>query len=71
VPLLLAVVYVLFALGIGSLIWKQERRKDRNAEILGLQMGRQTAGVFAVVLFSAVLSIVPTVIAWGLLQSLL
>ena len=53
------------------LIWKQERRRDRNAEILGLDMGRQTSGTVAIVLFSAVLSLVPTVIAWGLLQSLL
>lgn len=70
-PFLLAVLYVLFAGGIGLLIWKQERRKDRNAEILGLDMGRQTSGTVAIVLFSAVLSLVPTVIAWGLLQSLL
>jgi hypothetical protein len=71
VAFLIAVLYVLFAVGIGLLIWKQERRKDRNAEILGLDMGRQTSDTAAIVLFSAVLSIVPTVMAWGLLQSLL
>ena len=70
-PFLLAVLYVLFAVAIGFLIWKQERRKDRNAEILGVHVGRQTSGIVAIVLFSAVLSLVPTVIAWGLLQSLL
>jgi nicotinamide riboside transporter PnuC len=70
-PLLLSALYILFAAGIGWLIWKQERRKDRNAEILGLDVGRQTAGVTTIVVFSVVLSIVPTVIAWGLLQSLL
>jgi hypothetical protein len=68
---LLIVLYVLFAIGIGLLVWKQERRKDRNAEILGLQTGRQTTGTVAIVLSSAVLSVVPTVIAWALLQSLL
>jgi hypothetical protein len=70
-PLLLGVLYVLFALGIGALIWTQERRKDRNAEILGLRTGHQTAGAVAIVLSSAVLSIFPSVIAWALLQSLL
>jgi Tfp pilus assembly protein PilN len=70
-PFLLVVLYVLFAIGIGLLVWKQERRKDRNAEILGLGTGRQAAGTVAIVLSSAVLSIVPTVIAWALLQSLL
>jgi hypothetical protein len=70
-PFLLVGLYVVFAVGIGLLIWKQERRKDRNAEILGLQTGRQTAGTVAIVLFSAVLSVFPTVIAWALLQSLL
>ena len=70
-PVLLAALYILFAAGIGCLIWKQERRKDRNAEILGLDAGQQTAGVAAIVLFSVVLSLVPTVIARGLLQSLL
>ena len=70
-PFLLSSLYILFAAGIGWLIWKQERRKDRSAEILGLDAGRQTAGVATIVLFSGVLSIVPTVIAWGLLQSLL
>jgi hypothetical protein len=69
-PFLLVVLYVLFAIAIGLLVWKQERRKDRNAEILGLRTGRQTLGSFAIVLSSAVLSIVPTVIAWALLQSL-
>jgi hypothetical protein len=68
---LLIVLYVLFAIGIGLLVWKQERRKDGNAEILGLQTGRQTTGTVAIVLSSAVLSVVPTVIAWALLQSLL
>lgn len=70
-PFLLVALYVVFAAGIGSLIWKQERRKDRNAEILGLETGRQTTGIVAIVVFSAVLSVVPTVIAWALLQSLL
>jgi hypothetical protein len=69
--LLLLILYVLFAVGIGALIWKQERRKDKSAEILGLQVGRQTTGTAAIVVFSAVLSIVPTVIAWALLQSVL
>jgi hypothetical protein len=70
-PFLLVALYVVFAAGIGSLVWKQERRKDRNAEILGLETGRQTMGTVAIVLSSAVLSVVPTVIAWALLQSLL
>ena len=70
-PFLLVALYVVFAVGIGSLVWKQERRKDRNAEILGLETGRQTTGTVAIVLSSAVLSVVPTVIAWALLQSLL
>jgi Tfp pilus assembly protein PilN len=68
---LLVVLYVVFAVGIGLLIWKQERRKDKNAEILGLEIGGQTTGTVAIVLFSAVLSLVPTVIVWGFLQSLL
>ena len=67
---LLVVLYVAFAVGIGLLVWKQERRKDRNAEILGLEAGRQTAGTLAIVASSALLSVVPTVIAWALLQSL-
>ncbi len=70
-PFLLVALYVVFAVGIGLLVWKQERRKDRNAAILGLGTGRQTAGTVAIVLSSAVLSVVPTVIAWALLQSLL
>jgi Tfp pilus assembly protein PilN len=70
-PFLLIALYVLFAIGIGLLVWKQERRKDRNAEILGLRTGRQTTGTIAIVLSSAVLSVVPAVIAWALLQSLL
>ncbi len=70
-PFLLVALYVVFAVGIGLLVWKQERRKDRNAAILGLGTGRQTAGAVAIVLSSAVLSVVPTVIAWALLQSLL
>jgi hypothetical protein len=70
-PFLLVALYVVFAVGIGSLVWKQERRKDRNAEILGLETGRQRTGTVAIVLSSAVLSVVPTVIAWALLQSLL
>jgi hypothetical protein len=68
---LLGVLYVLFAVGIGMLIWRQERRKDRNAEILGLHAGRQAAGTVAIVFSSAVVAIVPTVIAWGLLHPLM
>jgi hypothetical protein len=67
---LLGALYVLFAVGIGTLIWRQERRKDRNAEILGLQAGRQAAGMVAIVFSSAVVAIVPTVIAWALLRPL-
>ena len=70
-PFLLVGLYVVFAVGIGLLVWKQERRKDRNAEILGLRTGRQASGTVAIVLSSAVLAVVPTVIAWALLQSLL
>jgi len=70
-PFLLIALYVAFAAGIGFLVWKQERRKDRNAEILGLGTGRQAAGTVAIVVSSAVLSLVPTVIAWALLQSVL
>lgn len=67
--ILLIALYAVFAAGIGYLIWRQERRKDRNAEILGLTTGRQAVGMAVIVASSAVLSIVPTVIAWALLQS--
>jgi hypothetical protein len=71
VPFILSALYVFFAACLGWLIWKQERRKDRQAELLGLDVGRQTSGVAAIAVFSVVLAIVPTVIAWGLLQSVL
>jgi hypothetical protein len=67
----LGAVYCLFALAIGSLIWRQERRKDRNAEILGLAPGRDTVGLVGLVLSSALLAIVPTVIAWAVLRPIM
>jgi hypothetical protein len=70
-PLVLGLVYGLFALAIGSLIWRQERRKDRNAEILGLSPGYNTVGLVGLVLSSALLAIVPTVIAWAVLHPLM
>jgi hypothetical protein len=70
-PLVLGLVYGLFALAIGSLIWRQERRKDRNAEILGLSPGHSTVGLVGLVLSSALLAIVPTVIAWAVLHPIM
>jgi hypothetical protein len=67
----LGALYCLFALAIGSLVWRQERRKDLNAEILGLSPGRSTVGLAGLVLSSALLAVVPTVIAWAVLRPIM
>ena len=70
-PFVLGAAYCVFAVAIGSLIWRQERRKDRTAEILGLQRQRDAVGIVGLVLASAVLAIVPTVIVWAVVRPLL
>jgi hypothetical protein len=69
-PFVLGGVYSLFAIAIGWLIWRQERRKDRNAEILGLAPSHSAVGVVGLVLSAALLAIVPTVIVWAVLLSI-
>jgi Tfp pilus assembly protein PilN len=66
----LLIVYVGFGTAIGALIWRQERRKDRQAQVLGLAPGRSSIGILVLVLSSAILAIVPTVIVWALLLPL-
>jgi Tfp pilus assembly protein PilN len=69
--LVLSLVYVGFGAAIGALIWRQERRKDRRAQILGLTAaGHDAIGILGLVLISAILAIVPTVIAWAVLRPL-
>jgi Tfp pilus assembly protein PilN len=63
-------VYAGFGAAIGALIWRQERRKDRQAQVLGLAAGRSSIGILVLLLSSAILAIVPTVIVWALLRPL-
>jgi hypothetical protein len=71
VLVLIGLVYLGFGAAIGSLIWRQERRKDRQAQVLGLAAaGRDAIGIVGLVLASAILAIVPTVIVWALLRPL-
>jgi hypothetical protein len=64
--LLAALVYVSSGVAIMTLIWRQERRADRRAEVLGLEAGRNPVGILVLVLSSAVLALFPTVIFWML-----
>jgi hypothetical protein len=67
-PLVVGLVYVGFASGIGTIIWRQERRQDRQAQILGLAVpGREYVGILAIVLSSAIVAVCPTLIVWMLL----
>jgi hypothetical protein len=70
VLLLIGLVYGGFGAAIGSLIWIQERRRDRKAHVLGLAVERSSSGILVLVLASAILAIVPTVIVWALLRPL-
>ncbi len=68
---LIGLLYVGFGAAIGSLIYRQERRKDRQAQVLGLvAASRDAIGIVGLVLVSAILAIVPTVIVWALLRPL-
>jgi hypothetical protein len=67
-PLAVIVVWVGFAAAIGMLIWRQEKRDDRQAHVLGLSLhGRDSIGILAVVLSSATVAICPTLLVWVLL----
>jgi hypothetical protein len=67
-PLAVIVVWVGFAAAIGMLIWRQEKRDDRQAHILGLApKGRDSIGILAVALSSALVAICPTLLVWVLL----
>lgn len=68
--LLVGVVYVAFGAAIGSLIWIQERRRDRKAHVLGLEAERSSIDILVLILSSVILAIVPTVIVWALLRPL-
>jgi hypothetical protein len=67
-PLAVIVVWVGFAAAIGMLIWRQEKRDDRQAHVLGLALqGRDSIGILAVALSSAIVAICPTLLVWVLL----
>jgi hypothetical protein len=67
-PLAVIVVWAGFAAAIGMLIWRQEKRDDRQAHVLGLALqGHDSIGILVVALSSALVAICPTLLVWVLL----
>ena len=67
-PIAVGFFYVGLTAAIGTLIWRQERRQDRHAHILGLSVPRREyVGILVVALSSAIVAIGPTLIVWVLL----